>query len=94
MQKLPVEGLYKRYGSYEVLKGVSLTADACDVIAIIGATLPSRVHTMPRPFLTSDEPQHKRVRRPITLTPVLSPAGEGVTPLSLGATGERVEVRG
>ncbi|MCY7387086.1 MAG: ABC transporter ATP-binding protein [Burkholderiales bacterium] len=38
MQKLLVEDLHKRYGSNEVLKGVSLTADAGDVTCIIGSS--------------------------------------------------------
>ena len=36
--KLQVENIYKRYGSQEVLKGVSLTARAGDVISIIGSS--------------------------------------------------------
>ena len=35
---LLVEGLRKRYGEHEVLKGVTLSAEAGDVIAIIGAS--------------------------------------------------------
>ena len=38
MQKLLVENLHKRYGSNEVLKGVSLAADAGDVTCIIGSS--------------------------------------------------------
>ncbi len=38
MQKLLVEDLHKRYGSNEVLKGVSLAADAGDVTCIIGSS--------------------------------------------------------
>lgn len=38
MYKLTVENLHKRYGSHEVLKGVSLRARAGDVIALIGAS--------------------------------------------------------
>jgi arginine/ornithine transport system ATP-binding protein len=38
MQKLLVEGLHKRYGTNEVLKGVTLAASAGDVIAIIGSS--------------------------------------------------------
>ena len=37
-EKLRVEDLHKRFGSVDVLKGVSLTADAGDVIAIIGSS--------------------------------------------------------
>jgi len=37
-QKLLVEGLHKRYGTNDVLKGVTLTANAGDVIGIIGAS--------------------------------------------------------
>lgn len=35
-QKLAVTELHKRYGDHEVLKGVSLAANAGDVISIIG----------------------------------------------------------
>jgi len=38
MQKLLVEDLHKRYGNNEVLKGVSLSANAGDVICIIGSS--------------------------------------------------------
>lgn len=38
MNKLEVIDLHKRYGSHEVLKGVSLTAKAGDVISIIGSS--------------------------------------------------------
>ena len=38
MQKLLVEDLHKRFGSHEVLKGVSLSANAGDVICIIGSS--------------------------------------------------------
>ncbi|QAX82201.1 ABC transporter ATP-binding protein [Candidatus Pseudomonas adelgestsugas] len=38
MYKLEIQNLYKRYGSYEVLKGVSLAAAAGDVISIIGSS--------------------------------------------------------
>lgn len=37
-EKLKVEGLRKRFGAVEVLKGVSLTARAGDVIAMIGSS--------------------------------------------------------
>ena len=37
-EKLKVEDLHKRFGNVEVLKGVSLTAHAGDVIAIIGSS--------------------------------------------------------
>ncbi|TSE21323.1 ABC transporter ATP-binding protein [Tepidimonas aquatica] len=36
--KLQVEDIHKRYGTHEVLKGVSLTARAGDVISIIGSS--------------------------------------------------------
>lgn len=36
--KLQVENIHKRFGSNEVLKGVSLTAQAGDVISIIGSS--------------------------------------------------------
>lgn len=36
--KLQVEGIHKRFGSNEVLKGVSLSARAGDVISIIGSS--------------------------------------------------------
>ncbi|RRW42069.1 ATP-binding cassette domain-containing protein [Pseudomonas luteola] len=38
MYKLTVEGLHKRYGAIEVLKGVSLQARTGDVISLIGAS--------------------------------------------------------
>ncbi|WP_122223816.1 ABC transporter ATP-binding protein [Pseudomonas syringae group genomosp. 3] len=38
MNKLEVHDLHKRYGSHEVIKGVSLTARAGDVISIIGSS--------------------------------------------------------
>ncbi|MBD8494839.1 ATP-binding cassette domain-containing protein [Pseudomonas syringae] len=38
MIKLQVQDLHKRYGAHEVLKGVSLTARAGDVISIIGSS--------------------------------------------------------
>ena len=38
MQKLLVEDLHKRYGTNEVLKGVSLAANAGDVTCIIGSS--------------------------------------------------------
>jgi histidine transport system ATP-binding protein len=38
MDKLVVEGLHKKYGDNEVLKGVSLRAKAGDVISIIGSS--------------------------------------------------------
>ncbi|MGR4041621.1 ABC transporter ATP-binding protein [Pseudomonas sp. 910_21] len=38
MYKLTVENLYKRFGDNEVLKGVSLTARAGDVVSMIGAS--------------------------------------------------------
>ena len=37
-EKLRVEGLHKRFGAVEVLKGVGLTAQAGDVIAVIGSS--------------------------------------------------------
>jgi len=37
-EKLRVEDLHKRFGKVEVLKGVSLTAHAGDVIAVIGSS--------------------------------------------------------
>ena len=36
--KLQVEGIHKRYGEHEVLKGVSLNARQGDVISLIGAS--------------------------------------------------------
>ena len=39
MYKLEVQDLHKRYGSHEVLKGVSLAAAAGDVISIIGSVV-------------------------------------------------------
>ena len=38
MVKLEVDDLHKRYGAHEVLKGVSLKADAGDVISVIGSS--------------------------------------------------------
>ena len=38
MYQLTVEDLHKRYGDHEVLKGVSLRANAGDVISIIGSS--------------------------------------------------------
>jgi arginine/ornithine transport system ATP-binding protein len=38
VEKLRAEGLRKSFGAVEVLKGVSLSADAGDVIALIGAS--------------------------------------------------------
>ena len=38
MNKLEVQDLHKRYGSHEVLKGISLAAKAGDVISIIGSS--------------------------------------------------------
>jgi arginine/ornithine transport system ATP-binding protein len=38
MYKLEIQDLHKRYGSHEVLKGVSLEAKAGDVISIIGSS--------------------------------------------------------
>ncbi|MBB3237482.1 ABC transporter ATP-binding protein [Phyllobacterium endophyticum] len=38
MEKLSVTGIRKSYGDVEVLKGISLTANAGDVISIIGAS--------------------------------------------------------
>jgi arginine/ornithine transport system ATP-binding protein len=37
-RKLQIEEIHKRFGSNEVLRGVSLSADAGDVIAIIGSS--------------------------------------------------------
>ncbi len=37
-EKLLVEGLYKRFGAVEVLKGVSLSARSGDVVALIGSS--------------------------------------------------------
>jgi len=37
-EKLKIEQLHKSYGQHEVLKGISLTANEGDVIAIIGAS--------------------------------------------------------
>jgi len=38
MYKLEVQDLHKRYGSHEVIKGVSMAAKAGDVISIIGSS--------------------------------------------------------
>ena len=37
-RKLQIEDIHKRFGNNEVLRGVSLSADAGDVIAIIGSS--------------------------------------------------------
>ena len=37
-RKLQIDDIYKRFGNNEVLRGVSLSADAGDVIAIIGSS--------------------------------------------------------
>ena len=36
MPAVLIEGIHKRFGSLEVLKGVSLSVDAGQVVAIIG----------------------------------------------------------
>lgn len=38
MEKLIIKNIHKRYGNHEVLKGISLTAKAGDVISIIGSS--------------------------------------------------------
>jgi histidine transport system ATP-binding protein len=38
MHKIHIEQLHKRYGDHEVLKGISLKADAGDVISVIGSS--------------------------------------------------------
>ena len=38
MYTLQIDNLHKRYGTHEVLKGVSLTAKAGDVTSIIGSS--------------------------------------------------------
>ena len=38
MEKLNIQNLHKRFGSHEVLKGISMTARAGDVISIIGSS--------------------------------------------------------
>jgi len=44
MVKLEVDDLHKRYGAHEVLKGVSLKADAGDVISVIGSSGSGKRH--------------------------------------------------
>ena len=66
MDKLIVEGLHKKFGDNEVLKGVSLRAKAGDVISIIGSsgsgksTLLRCINFLERPnagrLVLSDEP--------------------------------------
>jgi ABC-type histidine transport system ATPase subunit len=38
VEKLRVEGLVKRFGSVEVLKGIDLSARSGDVISVLGAS--------------------------------------------------------
>ncbi len=58
--KLQVEDIHKRYGANEVLKGVSLTAHAGDVISIIGSS-GSGKSTLLRCINLLERPQQGRI---------------------------------
>ena len=58
--KLQVEDLHKRFGSHEVLKGVSLRAVAGDVISIIGSS-GSGKSTLLRCINLLEKPQQGRI---------------------------------
>ena len=60
MQKLLVEDLHKRYGTNEVLKGVSLAANAGDVTCIIGSS-GSGKSTLLRCINLLEQPNHGRI---------------------------------
>jgi arginine/ornithine transport system ATP-binding protein len=71
MQKLSVEDLHKRYGNNEVLKGVSLAANAGDVISIIGSS-GSGKSTLLRCINLLEQPNRGRIAlngEALTLTP-------------------------
>jgi arginine/ornithine transport system ATP-binding protein len=71
MQKLCVENLHKRYGNNEVLKGVSLAANAGDVISIIGSS-GSGKSTLLRCINLLEQPNQGRIAlngEPLTLVP-------------------------
>ena len=59
--KLQVEDIHKRFGSNEVLKGVSLTARAGDVISIIGSS-GSGKSTLLRCINLLEKPHQGRIR--------------------------------
>ena len=58
--KLEVHDIHKRYGAHEVLKGVSLTAHAGDVISIIGSS-GSGKSTLLRCINLLERPQQGRI---------------------------------
>src|SRR5690242_2701145 len=60
MQKLFIDELYKYYGDHEVLKGVSLKANAGDVISIIGSS-GSGKSTMLRCINFLEQPNRGRI---------------------------------
>ena len=60
VEKLRVEDLHKRFGAVEVLKGVSLTAHAGDVIAVIGSS-GSGKSTLLRCINLLEQPQAGRI---------------------------------
>ncbi|MFJ3010504.1 ABC transporter ATP-binding protein [Pseudomonas fluorescens] len=60
MYKLEVQDLHKRYGSHEVLKGVSLKAAAGDVISIIGSR-GSATTTFPRSITLLEQPHAGKI---------------------------------
>nr|CBA29717.1 Arginine/ornithine transport ATP-binding protein aotP [Curvibacter putative symbiont of Hydra magnipapillata] len=76
--KLQVENIHKRFGSNEVLKGVSLSAHAGDVISIIGSS-GSGKSTFLRCINTLEKPHQGRI----------NVAGEELA-LVAGPTGETV----
>ena len=66
MYKLEVQDLHKRYGSHEVLKGVSLAAKAGDVISIIGSSGSGKstflrcINLLEQPHSRQDSAQQRR----------------------------------
>ena len=58
--KLQAEGIHKSYGSHQVLKGVSLTARAGDVISLIGSS-GSGKSTLLRCINLLEKPQQGRI---------------------------------
>lgn len=60
LYKLQAEGIYKSYGSNQVLKGVSLTAKAGDVVSLIGSS-GSGKSTLLRCINLLEKPQQGRI---------------------------------
>ncbi len=58
--KLQAEGIHKSYGSNHVLKGVTLTAQAGDVISLIGSS-GSGKSTLLRCITLLEKPQQGRI---------------------------------